>query len=102
MSRNATGNEPSLPHKAGAKPHKPGRGNWFRPGLVLAAFVLFWAASHEPPSFTVTSVGIWIFGAITAALLAKAVLVLIEPVTRIFMMLLSPLSKNSSKRQAGS
>ncbi len=101
MSRNATGNEPSLPHKAGHKPSKPGRGIWFKPGLVLTSFVFFWAASHEPPAFTATSISIWIFGAITAALLAKAALVLTEPVTRILLTLLSPASKNSKSGSAG-
>ncbi|HQT38099.1 MAG TPA: hypothetical protein PK231_01655 [Acidocella sp.] len=102
MSRNATGNEPVLPHKAGNKPGKLGRNIWYKPGLSLAGFVLFWAAAHEPPAFTAASTGVWIIGTMTAALLAKAALVLAGPVSRILMMLSRQWFKNARSRQAGS
>jgi hypothetical protein len=54
-----------------------------RPGLVVAAVVLFWAAMNEPALFTPTSVAVWLLTAVAVGLLARAGLALLEPLARL-------------------
>jgi hypothetical protein len=43
--------------------------------VALAA----WGAAHVPEQFTVASIGVWVCGAVTVALLARAALALGTP-----------------------
>lgn len=50
------------------------------PFMLTMAAMTGWAAAHEPAPFTIASVGVWVCGAVTVALLARAGLALATPV----------------------
>ena len=49
------------------------------PFMLTLAAMTGWAASHEPDVFSTASVGVWICGAFTVALLTRAALALFTP-----------------------
>lgn len=49
------------------------------PFMLTMAAMTGWAASHEPDIFSTASVGVWICGAFTVALLTRAALALFTP-----------------------
>ena len=49
------------------------------PFMLTLAAMTGWAAAHEPDVFSTASVGVWICGACTVALLTRAVLALFTP-----------------------
>jgi len=51
-----------------------------KPGLVTLAASLLWAAQHEPADFSLSSLAVWGLGALTIALMVRAVLALATPV----------------------
>ncbi|HUW79477.1 MAG TPA: hypothetical protein VMV54_01130 [Acidocella sp.] len=54
-----------------------------KPGMLMLAAMFLWSAQHEPPAFSLASVAIWLSGAVTIALLARAALALASPVLNI-------------------
>jgi hypothetical protein len=60
-----------------AKPAKPKK--LLSPFMLTLAAMAGWAASHEPDVFSTASVGVWICGACTVALLTRAALALFTP-----------------------
>lgn len=60
-----------------AKPAK--RKTLLSPFMLTLAAMTGWAAAHEPGIFTPASVGVWVCGAFTVALLARAALALVSP-----------------------
>ncbi|MDE8347300.1 MAG: hypothetical protein POH28_14190 [Acidocella sp.] len=50
-----------------------------RPGLLTLALALGWAAQHEPPAFTIGSVGVWVLGMVTTFILVRATLAFLGP-----------------------
>jgi hypothetical protein len=54
------------------------------PFMLTLAAMTGWAAAHEPDPFTAASVGVWICGAVTVALLTRAGLALFTPLLGIF------------------
>lgn len=67
-----------------SKPEKPKSqaGIWIKPGFVLAAVTLAWAAANTPPDFSPTNLGIWVTGMLTTTLITKAALSIIEPLIK--------------------
>jgi hypothetical protein len=49
-------------------------------GTLMLAVMFLWSAQHEPPVFNIVSLAIWVLGAVSTALLARAVLALAVPV----------------------
>ncbi len=49
------------------------------PFMLTLAAMAGWAAAHEPDVFSTASVGVWICGAFTVALLTRAALALFTP-----------------------
>jgi hypothetical protein len=52
-------------------------------GMLTLAATAGWAAAHEPPQFSTASVGVWLCGAVTMALLTRAGLALVTPLLTI-------------------
>jgi hypothetical protein len=59
------------------------------PFMLALAAMAGWAAAHEPQQFSIASVGVWVCGAFTVALLTCAALALITPLLDILSMLFS-------------
>ncbi len=55
-----------------------------RPGILMLAVMLTWAARHQPAAFTPASLAGWALGAATVALLTRAALALAAPVLGMF------------------
>jgi hypothetical protein len=49
-------------------------------GTLMLAVMFLWSAQHEPLVFNIVSLATWILGAVSTALLARAVLALAVPV----------------------
>jgi hypothetical protein len=84
MPRNASGARPGRRQNQGrdaAPSRKSDR--LYRPGLVMVGVVLLWAAFNEPAQFDTASVAVWLLGAVTAGLLARAALALAEPALKL-------------------
>jgi hypothetical protein len=62
----------------------PKSGKLLSPGILTVAAMAGWAAAHEPAVFTTASVGVWLCGACTIALLTRACLALVTPLLAIF------------------
>jgi hypothetical protein len=56
---------------------------FLKPKLLVLAASCAWAATNEPASFTAASVGVWLAGMLTTALLAAAALSLALPAARV-------------------
>lgn len=54
------------------------------PGMLTLAAAAAWAAVHEPGEFSAATVGVWLCGAVTMALLARAALALFTPLLAMF------------------
>jgi hypothetical protein len=54
-----------------------------RPSMLMLAAVCTWLAQHEPARFGAASLGSWLLGAVTVALLVMSALVLAGPALRI-------------------
>ncbi|MBW4024871.1 MAG: hypothetical protein HIU92_17380 [Proteobacteria bacterium] len=54
-----------------------------RPGPLVVAAGILWAAANEPISFTPSSAAVWVLGGLTAALLARAALALLQPLAKL-------------------
>jgi hypothetical protein len=68
--------------KPGQKPAAqagPGAGLSIRPSVLAGAAGLFWAAVNVPPVFTAATLVIWLLGAVTAGLVARALIALAVP-----------------------
>jgi hypothetical protein len=59
-----------------------------RPGPLMVAAAILWAAANEPTGFTMASVIVWLLGSVTVAILARAALALLQPLTRLGLALL--------------
>lgn len=57
--------------------------SWIKPGFVIAAVTLAWAAANTPPDFSTTSLAIWAIGTLTTGLIAKAAMAIIAPCTNV-------------------
>jgi len=56
---------------------------FLRPKFLVLAAACAWAATNQPASFTAASLGVWVAGALTTALLAAAALSLALPAARV-------------------
>lgn len=54
-----------------------------KPGLLVLACAMLWAAAHQPAAFDLGSVSGWALGMVTVALLARAALALAGPLLKI-------------------
>jgi hypothetical protein len=59
-----------------------------RPGPLMVAAAILWAAANEPVGFTMASTIVWVLGALTIAILARAALALLQPLTKLGVALL--------------
>ncbi len=59
------------------------------PFMLTLAVAAGWAALHEPQIFTIASAGVWVCGAITMGLLARAALALFAPLLNVLGVLFS-------------
>jgi hypothetical protein len=57
--------------------------------LVVVAITLFWAATNEPPALDAGPVIVWVLSALAVALLACALLALLEPAMIVLLRLFS-------------
>ncbi|HQT63557.1 MAG TPA: hypothetical protein PLT25_08625 [Acidocella sp.] len=87
-----------MPKKAQSKTGKHHRTSW-KPGFLLASINLFWAAAHEPPIFSITSMVVWLLGCVTVGLLTKAILVVAEPLSRLVVSRVRQHLKTSREQQ---
>jgi hypothetical protein len=83
-----------------AKPAK--RKALLSPFMLTLAAMTGWAAAHEPGIFTPASVGVWICGSFTVALLTRAALALFTPVLGMMGMIFSRAMKNMQRDGAES
>ncbi len=54
-----------------------------RPGPLVVAAAILWAAANEPTNLTPSSAAVWLLGALTVALLARAALALLQPLAKL-------------------
>jgi hypothetical protein len=59
-----------------------------RPGPLMVAVAILWAAANEPTGFTMASVIVWLLGSVTVAILARAALALLQPLSKLGLALL--------------
>ena len=59
-----------------------------RPGPLMVAAAILWAAGNEPTGFTLASTIVWLLGTLTIAILARAALALLQPLTKLGIALL--------------
>jgi hypothetical protein len=59
-----------------------------RPGPLMVAAAILWAAGNEPTGFTLSSTIVWLLGTLTIAILARAALALLQPLTKLGIALL--------------
>jgi hypothetical protein len=59
-----------------------------RPGPLMVAAAILWAAANEPTGFTLSSTIVWRLGTLTIAILARAALALLQPLTKLGIALL--------------
>jgi hypothetical protein len=62
---------------------KRGSGRLIRPGPLVIAAAVLWAAANEPASFTPAAIIVWVLGSMTIGLLARAALALGEPLAKL-------------------
>lgn len=54
-----------------------------RPGPLMIAAAILWAAGNEPARLTLASTLIWLLGSLTIAILARAGLALLQPLAKL-------------------
>ena len=54
-----------------------------RPGPLMVAAAILWAADNQPAGFTLSSTIIWALGALTIAILARAALAFLLPLVKL-------------------
>ena len=59
-----------------------------RPGPLMVAAAILWAADNEPAGFTLSSTIVWALGSLTIAILARAALALLLPLAKLGLSLL--------------
>jgi hypothetical protein len=59
-----------------------------RPGPLMVAAAILWAAANEPVGFTLSSTIVWVLGSLTIAILARAALALLQPLLKLGVTLL--------------
>jgi hypothetical protein len=59
-----------------------------RPGPLMVAAAILWAAGNEPAGFTLSSTIVWLLGSLTIAILARAALALLLPLAKLGIALL--------------
>jgi hypothetical protein len=59
-----------------------------RPGPLMVAAAILWAAGNEPTGFTLSSTIVWVLGTLTIAILTRAALALLQPLTKLGIALL--------------
>jgi hypothetical protein len=59
-----------------------------RPGPLMVAAAILWAAANEPTGFTLSSTIVWALGSLTIAILARAALALLQPLAKLGVALL--------------
>jgi hypothetical protein len=59
-----------------------------RPGPLMVAAAILWAAANEPTGFTLSSTIVWVLGSLTIAILARAALALLQPLAKLGVALL--------------
>ncbi len=65
------------------KPKPKPKPGLLKPGMIMLAVMFLWAAQNMPAAITPGSGALWLCGAITAGLLARAALALAAPVFKI-------------------
>jgi hypothetical protein len=55
----------------------------YKPSLLVVAFALFWAATNQPASLTPVTLLIWGLSAVTAGVLMRAALAVVEPLVKL-------------------
>jgi hypothetical protein len=55
----------------------------YKPRLLVVAFALFWAATNQPASLTPVTLLIWGLSAVTAGVLMRAALAVVEPLVKL-------------------
>jgi hypothetical protein len=59
-----------------------------RPGPLMVAAAILWAADNEPVGFSLSSTIVWLLGSLTIAILARAALALVLPLSKLGVALL--------------
>jgi hypothetical protein len=59
-----------------------------RPGPLMVAAAILWAADNQPAGFTLSSSIVWLLGSLTIAILARAALALLQPMVKLGIALL--------------
>ena len=59
-----------------------------RPGPLMVAAAILWAAANEPSGLTLSSTIVWLLGSLTIAILARAALALLQPLAKLGIALL--------------
>ncbi len=59
-----------------------------RPGPLMVAAAILWAAANQPTAFTLPATIVWVLGTLTVAILARAALALLQPLIKLGMALL--------------
>ncbi len=59
-----------------------------RPGPLMVAAAILWAADNEPVGFSLASTIVWLLGSLTIAILARAALALLLPLSKLGIALL--------------
>ena len=59
-----------------------------RPGPLMVAAAILWAADNQPAGLTLASTIVWLLGSLTIAILARAVIALLVPVVKLGTVLL--------------
>jgi hypothetical protein len=59
-----------------------------RPGPLMVAAAILWAAANEPVGLTLSSTIIWLLGSLTIAILARAAIALLQPLGKLGITLL--------------
>jgi hypothetical protein len=59
-----------------------------RPGPLMVAAAILWAAANEPAGFTLPSMIVWLLGSLTIAILGLAALALLQPLGKLSITLL--------------
>jgi hypothetical protein len=59
-----------------------------RPGPLMVAAAILWAAANEPVGLTLSSTIVWLLGSLTIAILARAAIALLQPLGKLGITLL--------------
>jgi hypothetical protein len=60
-----------------------GSSGLYKPKLLVVAFALFWAGTNQPESLTPVTLVLWVLSAVTAGVLMRAALAVVEPLVKL-------------------